>query len=81
MITEMTPREAAIAYLAVEAERGVRVDGLTREDAHSIAEFSRAVLDSPAYVSAVGLPWNRNYTVASAPGRSVSDYRAHRRIV
>lgn len=81
MITEMTPREAAIAYLAVEAERGVRVDGLTRIDADCIAEFARTVLDARVHISSVGLPWSRSYTVAASPGRAATDYRARRRLV
>lgn len=58
----MEPREAAVAYLAVDVENGCEVTGLSREDAEAIAEFARVTLGCDALVRPAGPVWRKAST-------------------
>lgn len=58
----MEPREAAVAYLAVDVENGCEVRGLLREDAEAIAQFAREELGCSATVKPLGPIWRRTGT-------------------
>lgn len=62
VVAVMSDDEKAVAYLAVEVERGGKVTGLGRVDAEKVAKFARVTLGCDARVRPGGPVWKRSGT-------------------